>query len=482
MNSINEIEAFLGLSKTAIHNDFFCVLTGQFSSGKSKFMNRLFGAEYLPVGTREMTAAPTYIKRGEDSALVYRNEEYGRVPISEIKDIKKGKCDYDKIELTLSCLNTPENMIFIDTPGINSVSFEKCDDELRKADAVFYFLAKSISAIDVEMIENICSPKEIKLIIVRTRIDDIKGSEESIYETYAEEKALIKSIYPDAVFFFVSLHSDDCNQNQISDLMGYVKYDLLKELERQRKEYMHTYIEETLRPALNKMKTEIEISANETLPDNLIKKTQKQLKIIKKNVNACEDRIRSQMDTAKKNYYRSGCIFIDKCIAGKGDISCMEIQTYILKSIRKLEAWYELELEDIVADISGAGKSSGAQKLVSDEVISQIFSKYEKNRTRFAEFSIIEQECNEKMNQYCDAVMAKAYLKKLFNSIFIRIDVDLSKSYSEKIELIIDELNDRYTKEDELIHKYASNEAENLNKINEYLLELNDYGIESEIA
>lgn len=482
MNSINEIESFLGLNQTAIHDDFFCVLTGQFSSGKSKFMNKLFGVEYLPVGTREMTATPTYIKRGEDSALVYRNKECVRVPMSEIKDIKKGKCDCDKIELSLSCLNTPENMIFIDTPGINSISFKKCDDELREADAVFYFLAKSISAVDVEMIDSICSQKEIKLIIVRTRIDDIKASEESIYETYAEEKDLIMSIYPNAEFFFVSLHSDDCNQNQISDLMGYVKYDLVKELEKQRKERMHTYIEETLRPALNKMKTEIEISAKESLPDKLIRKTQKQLKTIKKNVNACEDRIRSQIDAAKKNYYRSGCTFIDKCIASKGNISCMEIQAYILKSTRKLEAWYELEFEDIVADISGAGRSMGAQKLVSEEVISQVFSKYEKNRTRFAEFSIIEQECNEKMNQYCDAVMAKAYLKKLFDSIFIRIDVDLSKSYSERIESIIDELNDRYTKEDELVHKYASNEAENVNKINEYILELNDYGIEQEIA
>lgn len=482
MNRINEIESFLGFSKTEIHDVFFCVLTGQFSSGKSKFMNRLFGTEYLPVGTREMTAIPTYIKRGEDSALVYRNKEYARVPISEIKDIKKGRCDCDKIELSLSCLNTPENMIFIDTPGINSISFEKCDDELRKADAVFYFLAKSISAVDVEMIDSICSQKEIKLIIVRTRIDDIKGSEESIYETYAEEKDLIMSIYPEAEFFFVSLQSDDCNQNQISDLLGYVKYDLVKELEKQRKEHMHTYIEKTLRPALNKLKTEIEISANESLPDNLIRKTQKQLKTIKKNVSACEDRIRSQMDAAKKNYYRSGCTYIDKCIASKGDISCMEIQTYILKRIRKLEAWYELEFEDIIAGISGTGRSLGAQKLVSDEVISQIFSRYEKKRTKFIEFSIIEQEFNEKMNQYRDAVMAKAYLKKLFDSIFIRIDVDFSKTYSERIESIIDELKDQYIKEDELVHKYVSNKAENVNKIDEYILELNDYGIEQEIA
>ena len=73
-------------------------------------------------------------------------------------------------------------------------------------------------------------------------------------------------------------------------------------------------------------------------------------------------------------------------------------------------------------------------------------------------------------------------MKKLFDSIFIRIDVDFSKSYSERFDSIIDELNEQYAKEDELVRKYALNEVENINKINEYLLELNDYGNEQEIA
>lgn len=76
MNIINEIEDFLGLAKKDIHDEIFCVLTGQFSSGKSRFMNKLIGQDYLPVGTREMTAVPTYIKNGEDMSLIYKGSDY----------------------------------------------------------------------------------------------------------------------------------------------------------------------------------------------------------------------------------------------------------------------------------------------------------------------------------------------------------------------------------------------------------------------
>ena len=114
MDKINEIESFLGMNKTKLHKDFICVLKGQFSSGKSKFMNKLFGADYLPVGTREMTAVPTYIKKGKNLALIYKEKAFTEAPVEEIKKIKKGECDYEKIELSISDLNTPENLIFID--------------------------------------------------------------------------------------------------------------------------------------------------------------------------------------------------------------------------------------------------------------------------------------------------------------------------------------------------------------------------------
>ena len=47
MNIISEIENFLGVKKTDMHDEIYCVLTGQFSSGKSKFMNKLIDKIYV---------------------------------------------------------------------------------------------------------------------------------------------------------------------------------------------------------------------------------------------------------------------------------------------------------------------------------------------------------------------------------------------------------------------------------------------------
>ena len=300
------------------------------------------------------------------------------------------------------------------------------------------------------------------MLRLRTRIDDIKESEENIYDTYKEENELILSIFPNARFFFVSLTNDACNQNQLSELMGYVKYDLIKELEKNRREYMKTYMNGTLYPALNEVKMQIASSISDSYGDKLVRKTRKQLKSIKKNVLACEEQIKSNINNAKNNYFSSGCVFIEKIVSDKGSISCTEIQSYIMKCVRKLESWYELEFEDIVADISRTGNCVGTQNLISEDIISRIFDKYKKNRARFTEFSIVEQDCEEKMSMFNDAIKAKNYLKKILNSIFLRIDEDFSKSYSERIDSIIKDLQYQYAREDELIRKYALNETENV--------------------
>lgn len=477
MNTINEIEDFLGIKKTDMHDEIYCVLTGQFSSGKSRFMNKLIDNDYLPVGTREMTAVPTYIKSGKDMALVYKDSDCIKYSLTEIKNIKKGKCDCNKIELSISNFNTPSDLIFIDTPGINSVSFSKCDCELYKAEVIFYFLIKSISAFDVEMIDDICSKKNIKLIFIRTRIDDIKESEENINEVYADERELIKSIYPNADFFFVSLEDDESNHNQISELISYVKFNLKDEIENRRYVYTENYINNTIMPLLIKLKNELEIKQEDLNTRDSDRKIQKQIRNIKKNLNLSEELIRKQINSAKINYYKSGCIFIDKNLQEKGCVTCIEIQTYILKCMQKLEIWYELELSDIITCISGNEKIKSTQTiLLSDDKLHEIFSRYEGKRKRFSDFSTVEQDYNEKMNEYIESSMAKAYLKKIFDSVFLKIDVEFSDSYSNLIDLIIAQLNDQYKYEYELINKYSLLESDNIEKITKYISELKKYG------
>lgn len=190
-----------------------------------------------------------------------------------------------------------------------------------------------------------------------------------------------------------------------------------------------------------------------------------------------EELIRKQINSAKINYYKSGCIFIDKNLQEKGSVTCIEIQTYILKCMQKLEIWYELELSDIITCISGNEKIKSTQTiLLSDDKLHEIFSRYEGKRKRFSDFSTVEQDYHEKMNEYIESSMAKAYLKKIFDSVFLKIDVEFSDSYSNLIDLIIAQLNDQYKYEYELINKYSLLESDNIEKITKYISELKKYG------
>lgn len=483
MDSINEIERFLGFDNREKHDGFICLLTGQFSSGKSRFINKLLGEDILPVGTREMTAVSTYIKRGSTNAFIYNGDIGKEIDIADIRNFKKGFCDCEKIEVSLEYLETPENLIFVDTPGTNSISFDKSEEDIKKADAILYFLTKGLTATDVEFIDDICRNKKLKLLFVRTRIDDIKSSEENILETYEEERAIIKSLYPSADFYFVSLDYDVHEINQVSELMSYVKYDLETELAQMREKLEIEYVLDTLCPALEKMKMEVSERSDNASSSQLLKKTQKQLKVIRKNVNLHEPEIRKSMEHAKENYIRNGGTYINRVLSSNGQITSKEIQVYVLECIKKFEEWYKLELEDIVSNIVAVGDPGVSQKLLSREVIDKVFVMYDKHKNRLAEASVLEQDNSETYGTcFEDISTASKYLKKIIESVFIKLDAKISDNFSERINGIIDDLSKQFEKEDEVIQRYILDEEETVKQINHYLLELKKYESSKESA
>ncbi len=479
MELINEIETFLGYEQSYQKEKVICVLTGQFSSGKTKFINYLLGENLLPVGTREMTAVPTYIYKGRNKVEVFKeNGESKEIDYSTLYSIRKGSCEYCRINVSVESINIPHTFLLIDTPGVNSLSFE-CNNALfENADVILYFLAKSISAVDVETIERLCSHENKKIIFVRTRIDEIKKSEEDIFETYAEEQMLIKSIYPQSTLYFVSLTDENAEHNQINELLDYLNNYLEGEILEIRTDKMTSYISKDLCPSLEKMKAEILASVESTsYSAGLLKKRKKQLKTIEKNLKANEDNIRQQIIDAKNNYLRNGNVFIEKRIDRNGSVSCLEIQSYVLNCIRKLEDWYMLEFDDVASDMMIDSGNGNSQHLISECVLTQVLAKYEKVRSRFLNSSII---LDNEQSEFSDFKKANEYLRKLLNSVFINIDGSFSENYEKQIEQVLRDVREEYSREDELIQQYATPDLDSINKIDQYLLRLKNYGEEQE--
>lgn len=76
INAHQEIASYLGdesslhllkeLSSRHLNGEFYLPVIGQYSAGKSKFINTLLGMDYLPTKGTETTAIPTFIAYGEE--------------------------------------------------------------------------------------------------------------------------------------------------------------------------------------------------------------------------------------------------------------------------------------------------------------------------------------------------------------------------------------------------------------------------------
>lgn len=97
-------------------------IIGQFSSGKSTFLNALLGQEVLPSGITPVTAKVCEITYGEEMRLEihYKNNVIMNKPINylgEVDEVENLKIAFYKLFVPLELLKV---VSFLDTPGFNS--------------------------------------------------------------------------------------------------------------------------------------------------------------------------------------------------------------------------------------------------------------------------------------------------------------------------------------------------------------------------
>jgi len=99
-------------------------ITGQFSSGKSTFLNALLSKNVLPTGITPVTSKVNYIKYGDELKIKIHYKD-GREEYQSIENIAKftdqrgevEEIEYLTLYMPLELLKTVE---FVDTPGLNS--------------------------------------------------------------------------------------------------------------------------------------------------------------------------------------------------------------------------------------------------------------------------------------------------------------------------------------------------------------------------
>ena len=116
---LNKLDLFLSSPLTV-------AIVGQFSSGKSTFLNALLGSEILPSGLTPVTSKPTFIRYGATPALsvLYENGRELYLGVEEISRFVDQRVFGD--DVSRLCVYAPSEILklvnFVDTPGLNSLS------------------------------------------------------------------------------------------------------------------------------------------------------------------------------------------------------------------------------------------------------------------------------------------------------------------------------------------------------------------------
>lgn len=120
-------------------------ITGQFSSGKSTFLNALISKDILPTGVTPVTSKVNYIRYGDRVSLrvTYKDGRDEDFPLKEIAKFTDQREDVEDIEhLTLfSPYPILKDITFVDTPGLNSQSesdTEVTDKVLKEVDGIIW--------------------------------------------------------------------------------------------------------------------------------------------------------------------------------------------------------------------------------------------------------------------------------------------------------------------------------------------------------
>lgn len=198
-NVVNDLTTLL---KDLDDNEYRITILGEFSSGKSTFLNAIIGQDILPHGVEETTAAVTYIHNitksnpKKNKIEVYFRDESRQKEVLDLSKSRTALVDYvtakakDKdvvkdiaeVHIYIPFIDGGENMVLIDTPGLNGIKDGMRDityREIHRSHAnICLFNIKGASRSDLNFIENFYK-KGTPFFFVLNQIDNLKDNEET---------------------------------------------------------------------------------------------------------------------------------------------------------------------------------------------------------------------------------------------------------------------------------------------------------------
>jgi hypothetical protein len=192
-------------------DSFRMVVVGEFSSGKSSFLNALIGKDLLKHGVEETTATVTEIYNDISCAdddvrldvyysdgTVEKNiasDEIGNFTATT-STTHKVSSEIERVVIRSKILDTPAKVCFVDTPGLNGIADkhrEKTIEQIKNAHLCIYIMQiRGLGQSDIDFLKFICRYQH-NIIFVQNFIDELKEIEgESPEEKIDEQDKIIQ--------------------------------------------------------------------------------------------------------------------------------------------------------------------------------------------------------------------------------------------------------------------------------------------------
>jgi GTPase SAR1 family protein len=196
------------------NGNFSIVVVGEFSAGKSTFLNAMMGNKYLPSTSSETTATVNFLKHrvqaqsGEGVRVYYKDgteETYPEASFETIEQFVSTKGDdvaqkINSVDLYLDSKFLEDGVTLVDSPGLNGVAGghkELTESQIERSHAaIFMFSAvQPGSKSDFEFLSHLKS-KCKNIIIVLNRIDGVNPSEQSVDDVIGKLKISFQTQFP----------------------------------------------------------------------------------------------------------------------------------------------------------------------------------------------------------------------------------------------------------------------------------------------
>ncbi|MBN1839707.1 MAG: dynamin family protein [Campylobacterales bacterium] len=181
-------------------------ITGQFSSGKSTFLNALLAKSILPTGITPVTSKVNYIRYGEAFKIRVRYKD-GRDEYHDISNIshftdQRGSVEDIAYLVLYAPLNILKDIVFVDTPGLNSQAAsdtQTTEKVLKEVDGIIWLtlIDNAGKMSELQVLEEYLGKYQNKSLCVLNQKD--KFTPEQVEETTQYVKSAFQKFFSDVI-------------------------------------------------------------------------------------------------------------------------------------------------------------------------------------------------------------------------------------------------------------------------------------------